>query len=424
MKFSPLILLLALTAAHAEVPLWGQFETSITNAQSYSDPVRNVTLRAFITKPDNSEVAAFGFWDGGTVWKFRYMPDQLGQWSYTLKFSDGSASAAGTFEVVPSQIPGRLTVLPDNKKWFGYPNGDHELIRSFHVGDKFFAKNWDDPNVDSDGNPRDEFLDWFQSQGYNTLSIASYYLNRNVSGRGLGWDTPSIWPIDPEEFRWLETILEDLAARRIFVYPSAGFFGRNSNFPTDTEDQEIYVRYITARIGPYWNQLLNVAGPESLGNLFTQSEIHRLGQLIAANNTFDHLLSVHEFPEDTYFRNASWSTYITFQGYKRSSPQAVYDGLVSVHSGIKPVYAQEVFWAGNSLHQDFSPDEARRKAIAMLMAAVSINFGDMDGNSSSGFSGSLDLADRRQTLHDEVKRAWDIFERFDLWGHESLPILC
>jgi hypothetical protein len=34
----------------------------------------------------------------------------------------------------------------------------------------------------------------------------------------------------------------------------------------------------------------------------------------------------------------------------------------------------------------------------------------MDGNSSSGFSGSLDLEDRHQEWHDAIKGAWDWFE--------------
>jgi hypothetical protein len=39
----------------------------------------------------------------------------------------------------------------------------------------------------------------------------------------------------------------------------------------------------------------------------------------------------------------------------------------------------------------------------------------MDGNSSSGFSGSLDLADRRQDRHDIVKKVWDFFETIEWW---------
>jgi hypothetical protein len=38
------------------------------------------------------------------------------------------------------------------------------------------------------------------------------------------------------------------------------------------------------------------------------------------------------------------------------------------------------------------------------------------GNSSSGFSGTLDLDDRRQWRHDIVKRVWDLFETIPFYS--------
>ena len=39
------------------------------------------------------------------------------------------------------------------------------------------------------------FFDWVEAQGYNMLSVASHYLNRESEGRGEGWDTPDLWPL-------------------------------------------------------------------------------------------------------------------------------------------------------------------------------------------------------------------------------------
>ena len=49
----------------------------------------------------------------------------------------------------------------------------------------------------------------------------------------------------------MEAILDDLARRRMIVFPFAGFFGKSSNFPRDPADQELYVCYTLARIGCY-----------------------------------------------------------------------------------------------------------------------------------------------------------------------------
>jgi hypothetical protein len=46
----------------------------------------------------------------------------------------------------------------------------------------------------------------------------------------------------------------------------------------------------------------------------------------------------------------------------------------------------------------------------MIMSAATINFGDMEGTSSSGFSGSMDFADKIQSRHDIIKQVWDFFE--------------
>ena len=121
-----------------------------------------------------------------------------------------------------------------NPLWFGYKGGNHVLLRSFHVGDRFFAINWDDPANPNDGNLRALFLDWAQAQGYNMLSVASHYLNRNDSGRGEGWNTPDLWPLNAAEWRKMEVILDNLSGRRILVYPSAGWFGKSSDSTAST----------------------------------------------------------------------------------------------------------------------------------------------------------------------------------------------
>ena len=69
----------------------------------------------------------------------------------------------------------------------------------------------------------------------------------------------------------------------------------------------------------------------------------------------------------------------------------------------KPLYAQEVFWPGNKYHKIRYADDIRKKAFVLMMSAAAINLADMDGDSSTGFSGSMDLSDRNQVNHDIVR---------------------
>ena len=389
--------------------LWGRFEASINNTKRYLNPYTDVTLNVTYTKPDGSSVNFWGFYDGETTWKIRFMPDQIGTWKYSATFSDGGPGISGTFYCVPSDIPGMISKDQTNPIWFGYKGGGHVLIRSFHVGDCFFASKWP-------SSKRQAFLDWAQRQGYKMLSVASHYLNRNAAGRGKGWDTPKLWPLNAEQYRRMETILDDLAERKIMVYPFAGFFGQSADWPTNHEQQEQYIKYTLARIGPYWNVLFNVAGPEprikpdKFQNAMGATDINRLGQKIEELDVFGHLISIHNPGGDDPHRNQEWLSYVTLQGAKDKNLHSISTFLLRNHTGTKPVYAQECFWPGNKYHRSFSADEIRKKAYVMLASAATINFGDMNGDSSSGFSGSMELFERRQINHDIVKKVWDFFE--------------
>ena len=246
------------------------------------------------------------------------------------------------------------------------------------------------------------------------LSIASHYLNRDAENRGRGWQTPNLWPLNAVEWRKMETILNDLSQRRIMVFPFAGFFGRLSDFPVDPNEQELYIRYALARLGPYWNVLFNVGGPEpNLRNneYLKPAEVNRLGTLIQQLDINHHLLSVHNPTGDDRYRDESWTSYGILQGPKTTDRQKLNRILLKNHHPTKPLFAQETLWGGNTFgHPKYTNEDIRKNAIVIIMSAAALNFGDMDGSSSSGFSGSLSLTDRHQECHDIVHRVWDFFE--------------
>jgi hypothetical protein len=424
-RWLPALLMLASGSGRgfaADVGIWDQFETSITNTKTYSDPYRDVTLNVTYTRPGGDTMKFWGFYDGGATWKIRFMPDKKGMWRYEATFSDGRPGKTGSFTCVDSSIPGMIGKDKVNPKWFGYRGGKHVLLRSFHVGDRFFASNWSESK-------RMAFLDWAQGQGYNMLSIGSHYLNRNVQGRGRGWNTPNIWNNDvrkpqPGEFHKLEAILDDLSARRILVFPFAGFFGANSDYPKSNGDQTLYIKYILARIGSYWNCLFNVAGPELAKWSLSESQIKSLGEKVQSLDVFDHALSCHQTKNKNLFKNQSWVDYDCIQGPTTRDLNRLYDDLSSkLRSKKVPSYAHETLWAGNKNHPNYTDAQLRKNAYVICMAAAALNFGDMNGNSSSGFTGSLELSDRNQAKHDIVRKVWDFFETVEFWKLSPRPDL-
>ncbi|MBC8102625.1 MAG: DUF5060 domain-containing protein [Cytophagales bacterium] len=408
----------ARAAAAPTVGKWALFEGQLAHPRPPTDAVRGVELSTEFTAPDGKVTRFWGFHDGGVKWRFRFSPDQAGRWRYTARFSDGAAQTSGEFDCAASDLPGPLTRWRENPIWFAAGAGGPVVVRSFHVGDRFFATNFPAAT-------RTAFLDWAQGQGYNLLSVGSHYLNRDTPGRGRGWATPQLWDarakkVIPGEYARAEAILDDLRARRFYVYPFAGFIGRQSQFPTDPADQEVYIRYTLARFAPYWNVLLNVSGPEPLwkpegyGNRLSFAEVNRLGELIHRLDPFGRLLSVHNASGDDPFRFSSWGSYSTLQGgpaEKSENFSALHNFVFRNHTGSRPIYAQEVLWSGNSLHGGLTPDQVRRKALVLLFAAATINFADMNGDSSSGYSGTLDPAERHPEMHRAAKSAWDFFAK-------------
>jgi hypothetical protein len=399
-----------------QIGKWQIFETSVFSRNEYQNPFEDVELEVTYTCPDGREIQFSGFFAGKDTWRIRFMPDTTGIWEYRASFSDGSGSAKGRFQCVDKGFNGMPGIFNPNPIWFGDSYGEPFLVRSLHVGDRFFADNWNPKE-------RETFLEWFQSEGYNTLSIASFLLNRDSEGRGQGWDTPDLWDSilqrpNPSEYEKLEKILDQISERGIVIYPFAGFFGRNSDILENPENWELFIDYTISRLGPYGNLIFNVAGPEPLlrnNPYLKMEEVIQLGKTISRLDVFNHLLTVHNATGDDVFRAQNWVSLSTLQGPKTLDRNQLSTGILRTHHPNKPLFAQETLWPGNKHHPEYSLDDIRKNGLVILMSGAMINFADHHGNSSSGFSGSLKLEDRHQEWHEAMHKTWDFFDQFDWW---------
>lgn len=405
-----------------KVKLHQLLELKVASAKQYSNPYADVELLIELTTPEGKKLTHFGFFDGNNQWKIRFSPDRQGRWSYKYWFTDQKEKVAGEFLCIQGDGLGLVCKNELNPFWLGRSGSPKTLFRSFHVGDRFFATNWDDPLNPDDGNARTAFLDWLQENKYNMLSIASLFTNRNEKGRGEGWQTPKLWPIVPEEYQKMEIILDELYKRDITVFPFAGFFGARGAWPVNPEEQEVYVKYILARVGHYRNLMLAVAGPEPFWRKNRNQyygemrlvDIKRLGSFIDSLDVHNHILTVHnEKRASQYgdpFIDEPWYDMSTLQGPTTVDCDKLYAGLTSNHHRYKPVFAQETLWAGNEFHPKYTDDQIRKNVYSILFAGAILNFADMNGNSSTGFTGNLNLAERKQHKHDIVRKVWDWFE--------------
>jgi hypothetical protein len=90
-----------------QVHCWGRFETALLVPLGQGeDPLRSVRLEAEFTAPSGRLYHVPGFWDGGTTWRVRFAPGEVGSWRYSaraLHNVSGAAlgTASGTLECVP-----------------------------------------------------------------------------------------------------------------------------------------------------------------------------------------------------------------------------------------------------------------------------------------------------------------------------------
>jgi len=410
-------------SALPEIPnieIYQLWELEVKSTNSYNDPLRDVTLRVKLTSREGKVFFHSGFYDGNQTWRIRFSPDEYAEWTYEYWFTDDQKKTSGKFVCIPTTKTERVLKNAFNPFWLGQGRQSKTLFKSFHAGDRFFATNWDDPSNPNDGNARTLFLDWAAKNGYNMLSIASCFTNRNETGRGKGWDTPLLWPIDPSEYRKAEVIMDELKERGIAVFPFAGIFGQSGEWPLSWDDQQFYIRYFLARLGHYPNLIINIAGPEpfwaekGFKNAMLLNDIKRIGAFIDSVDIHNHVITVHNETRASQFGcpfiDEPWCNMSTIQGPKTFNSETLFSGLSMNHRPNKVSYASETLWTGNIYHPAYSDDRIRKNTYTILFSGSILNFADNNGVSSTGFSGTMALKDVNQDKHNIVSAVHNWFE--------------
>jgi len=102
-----------LTSAADSPPRVGRYElreVALPATGQYANPYTDLVAEAVIVPPAGRPVRVIPlFWDGGAAWKFRFSPDELGTWTWTVKSRDaGLNGQSGSFEAIASQRRGSI----------------------------------------------------------------------------------------------------------------------------------------------------------------------------------------------------------------------------------------------------------------------------------------------------------------------------
>jgi len=110
----------------------GVYEIKLETQLGDRNPYFDVEFNVLFIRPDETQVSTEGYFDGDDTYRARAYCDQLGEWQW-ISISNMSEldQQRGRFEVIASDLPGKLRIHPDDPYQFAYDNGDWFL----HIGD-------------------------------------------------------------------------------------------------------------------------------------------------------------------------------------------------------------------------------------------------------------------------------------------------
>lgn len=282
---------------------WDFHELSLQGPAS-GNPYKEVQLTASFSLGPRT-VTVSGFYEGQGIYKIRFMPDAVGQWTYLTTSKHASLN----------NKQGHFTCVKNT----GMNHGPVRVAHKYH-----FAH--------ADGHPFKPFgttcYMWHheaeerQEQTVKTLSTAPFnkvrmlvfpwsFVNKGNPALGV-FQSDSEGKFDFERFNpayWanLEKRLHQLRALGI----EADMIVMHGALPKDAE--EFYLQYLTSRIAPFRNVWWCLANEFNLDKSKTQADWDRHGHMLAEKDPYQHLLSNHNHPAKEFDWSKAYITHVAAQ---------------------------------------------------------------------------------------------------------------
>jgi len=359
-----------------DVPLYDIFEASF-NGPSSGNPFVDVTFSAVFMREHRS-VTVDGFYDGNGTYKVRFMPDTLGEWTYTTSSNNAALSnKSGRFVCTAAAGNSHGPVSVRDIHHFAYADG----TPYFPFGTTCYA--W----AHQGDAMEEETLATLRSSPFNKIRMCvfpkHYEYNYNepqfyVFPRVKGPDTEHPQGVndyarfDPAFFAHFEKRLAQLRemnieADLILFHP----YDRWGYANLSPEVEERYLRYVVARFGPYRNVWWSLANEFDLMKSKTKQDFDRLVHLVQQFDPYQHLRSVH-YSVTMYNYASPAVTHASLQTFDFDS------GPRWAREWNKPVVYDEVQYEGNIFSRwgNLSGEEMTRRFWLGIIAGCYVTHGE------------------------------------------------
>lgn len=341
------------------VERWGVFEISLQGF-SEGNPFTDYCIQGEF-KGKNESVSVEGFYDGGNLYKVRFMPSFEGSYSFVINGSFSSEEYRGSFTVTPPK-KGNHGPLRINGYHFIYEDG----TPYFSVGTTCYAWTMQPEEVQKKTLSTLEkgyfnkirFCIFPKHYIYNLHEPATYpyigmpcQINKDIAGDiqslmkvqpGNQWNFTRFNPI---HFQHIEQCIQQLCdmqieADIIVMHPYDRW-----GFSEMTSEQDIlYWNYVIARLSAYRNVWWSLANEYDGLKKKTISDWERYAGILCEKDPYNHLRSIHN-GQTMYDYSRPWITHCSIQRqdiYKCAELADQY----RIRYG-KPVVLDEIAYEGN-----------------------------------------------------------------------------
>ena len=221
---------------------WDTHEIVLSASRTYANPFRDVALTARFTHADSgTSIGVNGFYDGGSTWRIRFMPTELGTWSYVTESADLSLDQkSGQVQCTEPTQPHLHGPLRPEGCHFRHADGTRRLLLSTR-----FSCHFASPSVWA------RVIDHLKAHRVNRILFVMGGVHGTV--KELYGEGPDFSHYNVEKFQAIDAFIDALRRADILASPYFYYFNDKSQRGLTPEQDKAYIRYGMARFGAYCN---------------------------------------------------------------------------------------------------------------------------------------------------------------------------
>ena len=356
-------------SAHPDAEQYGVFEATLTGP-SEGNPFVDVTLSAEF-RIGNRSVTVDGFYDGGSSYKIRFMPDTQGEWSYTTHSSAKTlADQTGSFRCVAPGPGNHGPVSTAHIHHFAYADGTPYFpfgttcYAWAHQGDVLEEQTL--ATLKSGPFNKIRFCVFPKSYEYNHNEPEFYPFPRTAAG------VNDLTRFNPAFFAHFEKRIQQLGdlgiqADLILFHP----YDRWGYAAMPHQADERYLRYLIARFAAFRNVWWSLANEFDLMKAKSTQDFDRLLHLTQQWDPYQRLRSIH-YSKVMYNYASPAVTHASLQTYDFASAPGW------LRAWNKPIVYDEIQYEGNipSRWGNLSGEEITRRFWTGVVAGCYVTHGE------------------------------------------------